>query len=155
MAIWNRGQAAAQAIRVDPERSARMDEHVASQIAVDGPGLALAIVKSGAIVHAAGYGLADKRRNPVFTPDTIFHLASSGKQFTGLGILMLAEERKLHPDDPIGKHLPWLAGFGPKVTLRQLLHHTSAIRDLYDDDGIAEVLQRCERATNVDIVRTY
>jgi CubicO group peptidase (beta-lactamase class C family) len=155
MAIWNRGRAASQAIRADPERSAKMDEHVASQIGDEDPGLALAIVKSGAIVHAAGYGLADWRNNVPITPDTIFHLASTGKQLTGLGILMLAEERKLHPDDPIGKHLPWLAGFGPQVTLRQLLHHTSGIRDLYDDDGIAEVLARCPRATNVDIVRTF
>ncbi|MEA2944982.1 MAG: hypothetical protein QOI40_312 [Alphaproteobacteria bacterium] len=155
MAIWNRGQPAPQPIRIDPERSAQMDDYVAGQIGADDPGLALSIVKSGTVAHAAGYGLADWRGNARVTQDTIFHLASCGKQFTGLGILMLAEERKLHPDDPIGKHLPWLAGFGPKVTLRHLLHHTSGIRDLYDDDGIAEVLARCQRATNVDIVRTY
>ena len=65
------------------------------------PGLALAIVKSSAIVHAAGYGLANIKDGAPIVQDTIFHLASCGKQFTGLGILMLAEERKLHPDDPL------------------------------------------------------
>jgi CubicO group peptidase (beta-lactamase class C family) len=155
MAIWNRSPSPPAPIRADPERSAKMDGYVASQIGEEDPGLALTIVKSGAIVHAAGYGLSDWRRNVPITQDTIFHLASTGKQFTGLGILMLAEERKLHPDDPIGKHLPWLAGFGPKLTLRHLLHHTSGIRDLYDDAGTAEVLKRARRPTNVDVVRTY
>ena len=56
---------------------------------------------------------------------------------------MLAEEGKLHLDDPVAKHLPLLAAFGPRVTLRRLLHHTSGIRDLYDEDGIEEVLARC------------
>lgn len=155
MAIWNRGPSARGAIRADPSRSARMDEYVASQIGEDDPGVALSIVKSGALVHAAGYGLSDWRRHLPVTQDTIFHLASTGKQFTGLGILMLAEEQKLLVDDPIGKHLPWLSGFGPRLTLRHLLHHTSGIRDLYDDAGVAEVLARARRPTNVDVVRTY
>jgi CubicO group peptidase (beta-lactamase class C family) len=106
------------------------------------------------VVHAAGYGLANGRGRPI-TPDMIFHLASCGKQFTGLGIAMLAEEGKLHLDDPVAKHLPLLAAFGPQVTIRRLLHHTSGIRDLYDEDGVEQVLARCERATNADMIRTY
>ena len=39
------------------------------------------------MVHAAGYGLADLSANVAIASDTIFHLASCGKQFTGLGIL--------------------------------------------------------------------
>jgi CubicO group peptidase (beta-lactamase class C family) len=154
MAIWNRSPSAPAAIRADPARSARVDEYVASQVGEEDPGLALSILKSGTIVHAAGYGLSDWRRNAPITPDTIFHLASTGKQLAGLGILMLAEERKLHVDDPIGKHLPRLSGYGPKLTLRHLLHHTSGIRDLYDEAGVAEVLVRARRPTNVDVVRT-
>ena len=68
---------------------------------------------------------------------------------------MLADESKLDPDDPVGKHLPALRDFGSGVTLRRLLHHTSGIRDLYDDSGTEEVLARCERPVNADVVRTY
>jgi len=142
-------------IRVDAARSAQIDDHVAGQIRDGEPGLAIAVVKSGAVVHAAGYGLADWRANAAVTPSTIFHLASCGKQFTGLGIMMLAEERKLHPDDAIGKHLPSLAGFGPKVTLRHLLHHTSGIRDLYDDEGLDQALELSDQPSNADIIRLY
>ena len=120
-----------------------------------GPGLSIAIVKSGTTVHEAGYGLADIRRRMAIEPDTIFHMASCGKQITGIGILMLAEAGKLGLDDPISRYLPSLAGFDPKVTIRQLLHHTSGIRDLYDESGMEEVLSRCERPTNADIIRTY
>src|SRR5215471_14578364 len=158
-AFWNRGRTAGAyaptEIRRDEEGSALVDDYVAKQIRADGPGLALAVVESGAVVHAAGYGLADVASARPIAPETIFHLASCGKQFTGLGIVMLAEERKLGFDDPIGKHFAPLAGFGPKVTLRQLLHHTSGIRDFYDDAGVDEVLSRWQRPTNADMIRLY
>jgi CubicO group peptidase (beta-lactamase class C family) len=152
ISLW--GRRPAEAIRADAARSTRIDNYLSSEIRPDQPGMAVAVVKSGTIVHAAGYGSANSRAEPV-RPDTIFHLASCGKQFTGLGILMLAEQGRLRLDDPIGTHLRWLSGFGPQVTLRRLLHHTSGIRDLYDDEGMDEVLARCERPTNEDIVRTY
>ena len=141
--IWNRIRP--KAMRGETTPSARIDGYVAGKIQPDGPGLALAVVKAGSVVHAAGYGLADRRGLPI-TAETIFHLASCGKQFTGLGIAMLAEEGKLHLDDPVAKHLPLLAAFGPQVTLRRLLHHTSGIRNLYDEHGIE---------TNADMIRTY
>jgi CubicO group peptidase (beta-lactamase class C family) len=141
--IWNR--ILPKAMRAETTPSARIDGYVAGKIQPDGPGLALAVVKAGSVVHAAGYGLA-ARRGPPITAQTIFHLASCGKQFTGLGIAMLAEEGKLHLDDPVAKHLPLLAAFGPQVTLRRLLHHTSGIRDLHDEDGIE---------TNADMIRIY
>ncbi len=153
--FWNRSPPAPTVIHADAERSSRIDHHIAGLIRDGDPGLVLAVVKAGAIVHAAGYGLADLDRNSPPGGDTIYHLASCGKQFTALGILMLAEERKLGLDDPLNRHLQGLAGFGPKVTLRHLLHHTSGIRDLYDDDGMEEVLDRCERPTNADIIRVY
>jgi CubicO group peptidase (beta-lactamase class C family) len=141
--IWNR--ILPKAMRAETTPSARIDAYIAGKIQPDGPGLALAVVKAGSVVHAAGYGLAD-RRGPPITPETIFHLASCGKQFTGLGIAMLAEEGKLHLDDPVAKHLPLLAAFGPQVTLRRLLHQTSGIRDLFDEDEIE---------TNADVIRIY
>jgi CubicO group peptidase (beta-lactamase class C family) len=152
MAFWNRNRPAPTEVRRYQEPSAQIDEYVGGQIQPDGPGLALGVVESGSVVHAAGYGLADLDDGRRIAPETIFHLASCGKQFTGLGILMLAEEGKLRLDDPIGKHLPVLAGYGPRVTLRQLLRHTSGIRDFYDEAGIDEVLARSERPTNADII---
>jgi CubicO group peptidase (beta-lactamase class C family) len=155
MAFLKRTPSTSKTIRADAERSGQIDDCVADEIEADGPGLALAVIARGTVVHAAAYGLADLRSGQPVERDTIFHLASCGKQFTALGILMLAEERKLNLDDPVGKHIPLIAGFGPRVTIRQLLHHTSGVRDLYDDDGVKQVLARCERPTNADVIRTY
>ena len=155
MAFFRRTGSTAKAVRADAERSGEIDDYADSEIEADGPGFALAVVAEGTVVHAAGYGLANLRSGLPIEPDTIFHLASCGKQFTGLGVLMLAEEGKLQLDDAVGKHLPLIAGFGPRVTIRQLLHHTSGIRDLYDDDSVKQVLARCARPANADIIRTY
>jgi CubicO group peptidase (beta-lactamase class C family) len=134
---------------------ADIDNLVTSQVRPGEPGLALAIVKSGTVVHELGYGLADLRARTMIVPDTIFHLASCGKQFTGLGILILAEAGKLDLDEPVGRVVPELDGFEAAVTIRRLVHHTSGIRDLYDDDGLQEVMARCERPSNMDIIGTY
>jgi CubicO group peptidase (beta-lactamase class C family) len=153
--FWDRIAPPRQAIRIDAGRSAQIDDYVRGHVGSGGPGLSIAIVKSGTTVHAAGYGLADIRNRMAIEPDTIFHMASCGKQVTGIGILMLAESGKLGLDEPLSRYLPSLAGFDPKVTIRQLLHHTSGIRDLYDESGMAEVQSRCERPANDDIIRTY
>ena len=153
-AFRSRSQTASPEVRTVPANSAQIDDYIGEFIQADGAGLALAVAIDGAIVHAAGYGLADVAEGVPVTPDTIFHLASCGKQFTGLGLLMLAEDGKLGLDDPIGRHLPELTGFGPQVTIRRLLHHTSGIRDLYDNGG-ADVLKRNKEPTNADLVRTY
>ena len=92
--FWNRTEPPPPGIRADARRSAEIDDYVASQVRPRGPGLALAVVSSGTVVHSVGYGLADLSTKTPNRPDTIFHLASCGKQFTGLGIMMLAEERK-------------------------------------------------------------
>ena len=93
------------------------------------PDLALGIVKSGAVVHSAGYGLADIQSGLPILPDTIFHLASCGKQFTALGILMLAEEGKLHPDDLLDTSARagrfWSAPDNPALAASHLRHPRS------------------------------
>jgi len=153
--FWDLVAPPRQAIRLDPGRSARIDERVRSKVRSGGPGLSIAIVKAGTTVHEAGYGLADIRSRMTIEPNTIFHMASCGKQVTGIGILMLAEAGKLGLDDPLSRYLPELGGFDRSVTIRQLLHHTSGIRDLYDESGMQEVLSRCERPSNADVIRTY
>jgi CubicO group peptidase (beta-lactamase class C family) len=63
------------------------------------------------------------------TPNSIFHIASESKQFTAFCIVLLAKEGKLSLDDDIRKHLPYIPDFGKKITIRNLIHHTSGLRD--------------------------
>jgi CubicO group peptidase (beta-lactamase class C family) len=63
------------------------------------------------------------------TPETIFESGSVAKQFTAAAMLLLAQDGRLSLDDDIRKHLPEVPDFGRKITIRNLLTHTSGLRD--------------------------
>ncbi|HEY4561967.1 MAG TPA: serine hydrolase domain-containing protein, partial [Thermoanaerobaculia bacterium] len=112
-------------------RQERLDE-LFSDFAREAPGLAVGVARNGQVLFQAGYGLADLDRQTRIDPDTAFHIASCGKQMTAVAVLMLAEEGKLDLDKPAARYLPEMRGWGRKVTLRQLLHHTAGIPDTYE-----------------------
>src|ERR1044071_2142910 len=72
----------------------------------DSPGAAVVVVKDGALVYQRGYGCANLEHGIPITPETVFDAASVAKQFTGLAIAILIEQRRLSFDDDIRKHLP-------------------------------------------------
>jgi D-alanyl-D-alanine carboxypeptidase len=67
-------------------------------------------------------------------------IASAAKAFSGAVALSLVSKGKLSLEDTIGKHLPELPKDWRKVTLRQLLNHTSGIPDFSLDPGFQEAL---------------
>ena len=72
------------------------------------------------------------------TPLTPFHVASVSKQFTAASIVLLAQDGKLSLDDDVRKHIPEVPDFGATITLRQMIHHTSGLRDQWDLLEMAE-----------------
>jgi CubicO group peptidase (beta-lactamase class C family) len=101
------------------------------------PGCAVAAMRDGKILYQRGYGMADLDYNVPITANTVFPVASMSKQFTAAAIVMLAQERKLSLDDEVRKYVPELPDFGAPVTLRQLVHHTSGLRDQWELLGLA------------------
>jgi CubicO group peptidase (beta-lactamase class C family) len=95
----------------------------------DGPGVAVLIVQDGKIAFEKGYGTANLEYNIPITPTTVFDIASVSKQFTGYAISTLIQQGKISPDDDIHKYLPDAPDFGKKITIRNLIHHTSGLRD--------------------------
>jgi len=67
------------------------------------------------------------------SPDTVFDVGSVSKQFTAASILLLEKQGKLRLDDDVGKYLPELPNYsarrGHKITILDLLSHTSGVRD--------------------------
>ncbi len=59
------------------------------------PGIAVAIVKDGKIVHAQGYGHRDVKRGLKVTPDTLFAIGSCSKAFTAAALGILVKEDRL------------------------------------------------------------
>jgi CubicO group peptidase (beta-lactamase class C family) len=93
------------------------------------PGVAIAVQRDGKLIYDKGFGYADLEQNAKITPTTIFHIASVSKQFTAFAIAMLADQGKINLDDDIRKYLPEMHDFGTPITIRQLAHHTSGLRD--------------------------
>ncbi|HEV2615510.1 MAG TPA: serine hydrolase domain-containing protein [Candidatus Acidoferrales bacterium] len=96
------------------------------------PGLALAVVRDGKIVKAKGYGLADIELNVPVMPQTVFESGSIGKQFAATAVMMLVEERKIGLDDKITKYFPDEPATWRDITVRNLLSHTSGIKNYTD-----------------------
>jgi CubicO group peptidase (beta-lactamase class C family) len=95
----------------------------------DSPGCAVAVIQGGSIVYKRGYGMADLDHNIPITPTTIFHAGSLAKQFTAMSIMLLAEQGRVSLDDDVRTIIPELSSFNTRITVTDMLHHLSGIRD--------------------------
>jgi len=114
----------------DP-REAAVAALLQSWNAPDGPGAAVTVTLDGEIAATVAVGSANLEQAAPVTPTTAFHVASVSKQFTAFAILLLEQGGRLSIDDPLTKHVPEAAAYGP-VTLRQLMNQTGGVRD----DGV-------------------
>jgi len=110
---------------------ARLDEYVAAQLeSARIPGAALVVVEGDRIAHLAAFGSSGPSGERV-TPQTPFCVGSVSKSFTALAVLQLLEQGLLELDASVQRYLPWfeVAGRGAaaRITLRQLLTHTSGL----------------------------
>ncbi|HEY0597883.1 serine hydrolase [Sphingopyxis sp.] len=110
----------------------RIDATVSRAMAAfDVPGMAVAIVKDGKLVHAKGYGVREAGKAEPVTPDTIFQIGSNTKAFTAAALAILVDEGKLKWDDRVIDHLPDFRMYDPYVTreftIRDLLTHRSGL----------------------------
>jgi CubicO group peptidase (beta-lactamase class C family) len=95
----------------------------------DSPGCAVGASIDGAIALNTAYGMADLEHNVALSPDSVFEPGSVTKQFTAAAVLLLAQDGKLSLDDPVRKYIPELPDYGSTITIRNLLNHTSGLRD--------------------------
>jgi CubicO group peptidase (beta-lactamase class C family) len=95
------------------------------------PGVAVVIVRDDKVIHLAGYGKRAAGRRPAVSADTIFPIASCSKAFTTAAMAILVDEKKLHWDDRVSKHLDWFHLSDPladrDVRLRDLVCHRTGL----------------------------
>ena len=114
----------------------------------DGPGCAVGVFRDGVVRYARGYGMANLELGVAITPHTVFDVGSVSKQFTAMSILLLQKDGKLNIDESVRKYIPELPSYADSITLRELLSHTSGIRDHFglleiagrDFDGVADTV---------------
>lgn len=112
--------------------TAKIDQVFAIYDKTNSPGCAISIVQNGAVTYERGYGMASLEHGIAITPSTAFDIASTSKEFTGAIIMQLVADGKLRLDDDIRKYVPEIPDYGTKITISELLHHTSGLRDYTD-----------------------
>ena len=137
---------------VTTEQSKKVDEIFAKWDRTNSPGCALSVMQGGKIVYKRAYGMANLDHDVILTTDTPFHVASISKQFTAASIVLLEQDGKLSFDDDVHKYIPELPDFGAKITIRNLLHHTSGLRDQWDLLDLAGWRYSLDLITNDDVM---
>jgi D-alanyl-D-alanine carboxypeptidase len=95
------------------------------------PSAEIAIVRDGQLVLNKAYGKANEGLPA--RPDLPYQIASNSKQFTAMALLLLRDDGKLSLDDPVSKYVPGITD-GDRITIRELLSHTSGLQDFWPQD---------------------
>jgi CubicO group peptidase (beta-lactamase class C family) len=85
------------------------------------------VAENGRIIFKKMYGIANREDNIANESATKFRIGSISKQFTATAIMLLQQQGKLSVNDTIRKHIPDYPSVGDKITIHQLLNHTSGI----------------------------
>lgn len=118
-------------VRLDQDLAARMDDVADRSLKESNlAGFSVAVARRGTVVFADGYGFADLPGGVSASVDTVYGIGSITKQFTAAAVLQLQEEGKLALDDDIHTYLPDYPTDGQRITIHQLLSHTSGIPEL-------------------------
>jgi CubicO group peptidase (beta-lactamase class C family) len=112
--------------------SKQIDAIFAELKSASAPGAAVLVLKNGEEVFERGYGVTDLQSRHAITGETNFRLASLSKQFTAMSIMLLVHDGKLRYGDHLTDVLPTFPAYAKNITIRQLLNHTSGLRD-YED----------------------
>src|SRR5580693_7463299 len=108
----------------------KVDQVFAAYDKTDTPGCALGIVRDGEFIYKKGYGTASLELGVPLTPESVFYMGSVSKQFTAASVVLAAEQGYLSLDDDVRKYVPEIPSYGKTITLREMLHHTSGLRDI-------------------------
>ncbi len=93
------------------------------------------VMRKGSVLLDKGYGYQDVARKIKNTEKTIFQIGSITMQFTAELLLLLDSQGKLSLDDKVTKYLPGFPN-GDKISLKNLLTHTSGLYDYSTDTAI-------------------
>ena len=107
--------------------TARMEQVVQSFVGAKQFMGSVLVARGNDVLLDKGYGFADLEWEVPNSPATKFRLGSITKQFTAASILLLEERGKLSVNDPVKKYMPDAPVAWDKVTIFNLLTHTSGI----------------------------
>ena len=99
------------------------------------------MTKNGKTVFRQAYGMADVERKIPLKPEMTFRIGSVTKQFTAAAIMLLADQGKLSVSGDITQFLTDYPTRGKKISIENLLTHTSGIRSYTDIPAFESIVQ--------------
>jgi CubicO group peptidase (beta-lactamase class C family) len=120
----------------DP-RAAQTDQIFAQWNKPDSPGCVCGVMQKGETLYVKGFGSADLEHKVPLTPDSVFYIASTTKQFTAASVALLSLDGKVGLKDDVRKYLPEIQDFGTPISVEQLVFHTSGMRDYLELRAVA------------------
>ncbi len=106
-----------------------IDQYLSKYDNTDEPGFVVGIIQNGNFNYKKAFGLASIENNVSLNPSHKFRIASSSKQFTAACIFLLVEQNKISLDDDVRKYLMDFPDYGYKISVANLIYHTSGLRD--------------------------
>lgn len=103
----------------------------------DTPGCVVGVESPGTDTWKAAWGMADLEHGVPNTPSTVFEAGSVSKQFTAAAALILVERGQISLEDDIRKYFPELPVYEKPITVRELMNHTSGLRDWGEVEAVA------------------
>ena len=134
------------------ELTGALNKYIDSLVAQDEFSGAVLVAKNGKPIYTRVVGYADKNFNVQNKLDTKFCLASMNKMFTGTAIMQLVQQGRLNVNDKVGKYLPDYPNedVRDKVTIHQLLTHTSGLGSYWQEFFQAPRMQAIKTVTDYD-----
>ena len=134
LTLWAAVALVAVTARADEPRLPGIDAAMQGLIAAgEIAGAVTVVVKPDGIVHLEPHGFADLATQHPMATDTVFWIASMTKPVTGVAVAMLIDDGLLDIDDPVDRYVPEFkdlktpAGRPARITIRQILTHTSGL----------------------------
>ncbi|RWU09850.1 serine hydrolase domain-containing protein [Pedobacter chitinilyticus] len=91
------------------------------------PGMAVAVIKDGKVLHANTYGIANIEYDIPVSMSTSFQIASVTKLFTSTLMMKWLQQKRISLDDYVTNHIPNAPETWKKITIRHLLAHESGV----------------------------
>ncbi|MGQ3030931.1 MAG: serine hydrolase domain-containing protein, partial [Ferrovibrionaceae bacterium] len=100
-------------------------------------GMIAAVVQQGRLVDSVARGNATIEMGVGIGLDTSFHIASCSKHVVAMALGLLIDQGVIGLDDPVRRYLPDLPDYGIPITVGQIIHHTSGLREQWTLTSLA------------------
>lgn len=135
----------------DPGPGTGLTALMADVVDASVPGI-IVRVQDGEQVRLAAAGVADLTTGTRLRPQARFRVGSVTKSMVAVVVLQLDQERRLSLDQPVGRVLPGLLMDGNRITVRELLNHTSGLFDYTQDPAVLAGIARDQVFTPAELV---